>query len=114
MRLITRRTVEAFAAKHPDAEQALADWCATVLSARWRNPQHAKESYGAAARPIGNQRIIFNILRNAYRIVVDVRYADANQGYNGIVRVQFIGTHAEYDRIDATTVSFASPPRRTS
>ena len=102
MRLVTARTVEHFANEHADARQALADWVAVVKAARWTSPDDAKRSL-PGTRPIGGKRLIFNILDNRYRIVCEVNFA--NEMYKGILKIQFIGTHAEYNRIDATTVT---------
>ena len=103
MRLITARTVAAYARDHADARQALSDWVAIVKGARWTSAADLQRSV-PGARPISDKRLIFNIQGNKYRIVCDVQYAD--EAHNGIVRVQFIGTHAEYDKIDAATVTF--------
>lgn len=103
MRLITAKTVAAFAQEHADARQALADWIAIVEAARWTSAADLQRSV-AGARPISDKRLIFNIQGNTYRIVCSVRYADDN--YNGIVRVEFIGTHADYDKVDAASVSY--------
>lgn len=108
MRLITRRTIENFAAGHADVRRELADWCAMVEVARWRNAAHLRETSSFPARPIGERRVVFNLKGNEYRIIVSVRYADESRGMYGIVRVHFVGTHAEYDRIDALTVDFHS------
>jgi len=105
MRLITARTIEQFAADHPEVKQQLADWCAMVEAARWRDAAHLqKSSFAFPTRPIGGKRIVFNIKGNDYRIIVSIRYADEARNLNGIVFVRFIGTHAEYDRVDAETV----------
>lgn len=108
MRLITRRTLERFAAGHADVRGELADWCAMVEAARWRHAAHLRETSSFPARPIGERRVVFNLKGNEYRIIVSVRYADESRGMNGIVRVHFVGTHAEYDRVDAATVDL--PP----
>lgn len=108
MRLLTARTVEEFAREHPDAAQALSDWCATVGAARWQDADHMRRAVGSSVRPIGQGRAVFKILGNAYRIVCEIRYADAEGRHNGIVSVQFLGTHAEYDKIDAATVSWST------
>ncbi|MFM2161695.1 MAG: hypothetical protein RLZZ383_1207 [Pseudomonadota bacterium] len=108
MWLITAKTVEAFAHAHPAAKQALSDWVAVVKAARWQSPADLQTCV-RGARPIANKRVIFNIHGNDYRIVCELQYADATM--NGIVRVQFIGTHAEYDKIDATTVTLRPEQR---
>ncbi|MCB9779842.1 MAG: type II toxin-antitoxin system HigB family toxin [Alphaproteobacteria bacterium] len=102
MRLITAKTVAAFAQDHADARQGLSDWVAIVKNARWTSPVDLQRSV-PGARPISDKRVVFNIQGNKFRIVCDVQYADDR--HNGIVRVQFIGTHAEYDKIDAMTVT---------
>lgn len=53
---------------------------------------------------LGHRRVVFNLKGNDHRVIVSVRHADEARGFNGIVRVHFVGTHAEYDRIDAETV----------
>jgi mRNA interferase HigB len=103
MRLITAKTIEGFARAHADARQALADWIAVVQAARWTSAADLQRSV-PGARPIADKRLVFNIQGNKYRIVCDVQYADA--AHNGIVRVHFIGTHAEYDKIEAASVTF--------
>lgn len=112
MQLVTARTVAAFARAHPQARQALADWKAVVEGASWGDPDSLRRSLGASARPIGNNRVIFEIKGDDFRLVAEIRYASPDQGQNGIVYVQFIGTHAEYDRIDALTVTRAAPRSR--
>ncbi len=107
MRLITRRTIEAFAESHEDAAQALADWCAMVEAARWTDAIHLQETSRFPARPIGGKRVIFNIKGNNCRIVCAVRYADPARELNGVVLVKFVGTHAQYDDIDAETVEYS-------
>lgn len=103
MWLITEKTVRSFADQHADARQALSDWCAMVTVAHWTTPDELTRSV-PTARPIANKRVVFNILSNNYRIICSIRYA--SERYGGQVRVEFIGTHAEYDKVDATTVTF--------
>ncbi len=104
MRLITQRTVEQYASSHPELAHALSDWCAMVHAARWTSGDEVTRSSSFTVRALPNKRLIFNIHHNAHRLVCSVQYADPLRGYNGIVRVEFIGTHAEYDHIDAKTV----------
>lgn len=106
MRLLTRRTIEKFAVEHSAARQALADWCAMVESAGWCDADAVRRSVGGSVRPVGDRRLVFNILGNQYRIVCSVRYVDLDQDMNGIIKVHFIGTHAEYNLIDALTVTY--------
>ena len=97
MRLLSRSTLRQFWEEHPDAEQPLRDWLQYVESADWSSPQDIRELY-ANASFVGNERVVFNIGVNKYRLIAIVRYPFH------IVYVRFIGTHVEYDRIDAKTV----------
>jgi mRNA interferase HigB len=105
MRLITRRTIERYADEHASAAQALSERCAMIEAARWRSAEHVRETSHFPARSLGGNRIIFNIKGNDFRIIAELRYADEARGLNGIAKVCFVGTHAEYDRIDAESVS---------
>ncbi len=104
MRLITARTIANFAADHASARQALADWRAAVEAAAWQSADDVRASMGAAARAVGKDRFVFEVKGNNFRLVAEIRYADPAKEHRGIVYVQFIGTHAEYDRINALTV----------
>jgi len=97
MRIIALRTLRAFWERHPAARQALQAWYHDVKWATWKNPTDIKAVYRNASI-MGNNRVVFNIKGNQYRLVVAVQYRF------GIVYIRFVGTHQEYDRIDATTV----------
>lgn len=97
MRILSKKPLREFWAKHPDAEQPLKAWWAEAKHATWHNPTEIKQRY-PSARIIGERRIVFNIGGGTYRLVVKVNYA------YGQVFVRFIGTHEEYDRIDVETV----------
>lgn len=97
MRVFNRSTVRAFADEHADARQALFAWFAEVERADWTSPDDIKAQYASASFLAGN-RVVFNVKGNKYRIVVAVKYEFS------VVYIRFIGTHAEYDEIDATTV----------
>lgn len=97
MRVLTKGTLRDFWERHPDAEAALLDWYREAQRASWDSPAEVRESC-AYARIIGNNRVIFNIKGNSYRLVVFIDYPFKK------VFVRFIGTHAEYDRIDALEV----------
>ncbi len=73
-------------------------WHKDVSSARWRNWAELKADY-ASADAVGDERVVFNIGGNKYRIVARVAYAPHFR-----VMIKFVGTHAEYDRIDARSV----------
>lgn len=97
MRVIARRTLREFWEKHADAEQPLRAWYHDVRNADWHSPADVKRVY-ANASIVGENRIVFNIGGNKYRLVVAVNYR-----YH-MCYVRFIGTHKAYDRIDIATV----------
>lgn len=97
MRVIAKRTLRAFWQRHPDAEHALKAWHSEVRRAEWKDPHAVKDMYRNAS-VIGRSRVVFNICGNKYRLVVQINY------FYGVAYVRFVGTHAEYDIIDAETV----------
>lgn len=100
MRIIAKRTLKAFwqHAGHGDAQTALEIWHDTVIKAEWKSPQDVKNQFGNASI-CANNRVVFNIAGNKYRLVVEIAYQI------GVVWVKFIGTHAEYDKIDVETIN---------
>ncbi len=78
-------------------DRRLAAWRREVELAKWTKPNEVKAVYGTADA-VGNNRIVFNICGNRYRLIVQFNYAAQ------VARIRFAGTHAEYDGIDATTV----------
>lgn len=97
MRVIALGTLRAFWENHPDARQPLQAWYDDVRHALWQSPSDIKTVYRNASI-IANNRVIFNIKGNDYRLIVAVNYRF------GIIYIRFVGSHKEYDRIDATTV----------
>jgi mRNA interferase HigB len=97
MRVISRRHLAEFWARHPDSEEPLQAWYAVARRADWAGPAALKAQYGSASI-LGGNRCCFNIGGNKYRLVVKINYP-----YR-VVYVRFVGTHAEYDRIDALTI----------
>ncbi len=100
MRVIAKNTLRRFWSQRPynDAQGSLEAWHDEARSAKWERPQGIKDLY-ATASFCGNNRVVFNIGGNKYRLVVEVQYLA------GIVWVKFVGTHAQYDRIDVETVN---------
>lgn len=82
---------------HRDAERPLKNWWARARKADWRNPQAIKADYANASFLAGN-RVVFDIGGNKYRLIVKFNYA------HGIGYIRFVGTHRDYDRIDAENV----------
>lgn len=97
MRVIARPALRAFWEKCADAEQPLKAWPTEAESAAWRTPQDIKRMYGNAS-VIADNRVVFSIACNKYRLVVHFHYE------YGIARIKFIGAHAEYDAIDAEMI----------
>lgn len=97
VRIVARRTLREFWNKHADAEQPLRAWYHDVRQADWSSPADVKRIYSNAS-VVGENRIVFNIGGNKYRLVVAVNYR-----YR-MCYVRFIGTHKAYDRVDVATV----------
>lgn len=97
MRIISRKTLREFWEKHSDAAQPLQAWYHDVKHANWQSPTDIKAAYRNASF-VGRNRVVFNIKGNKYRIVVAVQYDF------GIVFIRFVGTHKEYDAIDAGSI----------
>ena len=97
MRVIALSTLRDFWTKHADAEMPLRAWHALASRADWSTPADIKAAYRNASFT-ANNRVVFNIKGNDYRLVVAVRYD------KGLMYIRFVGTHREYDRIDVETI----------
>jgi mRNA interferase HigB len=97
MRIIAVSTLREFWKKHPDALEPLSAWVAVVSRAQWSQPADVKAQYQNASI-LKNRRAVFNIKGNDYRLIVAVAYQ------LGIVYIKFVGTHKQYDTVDAETV----------
>ena len=97
MHIIAVSTLRTFWAQYPDAEQPLKAWYAEATAAQWRSMHDIKAQYRHASI-LKNNRAVFNIKGNRYRLIVSFWFA-AQYGY-----IKFIGTHAQYDTVDADTV----------
>lgn len=95
-RIFSKATLRAFWETHPEAEQYLKTWYDIALNAVWRTPADVKQTY-ANASILKNNRVVFNIKGNAYRLVVKMNFEKQ------WIFVRFIGTHGDYDKIDANT-----------
>lgn len=93
MRVIAKRTLREFWEKHRDCEQQLKSWFREAEQAEWNNPNEILAEY-PNARIIENNRAIINIKGNRYRLIIKINFKF------GMVWIRFIGTHAEYDKID--------------
>lgn len=97
MRLISRKKLVEFWTVHVDSKEQLQAWAFEVEHAEWRTPSDVKARYGTADI-LRDNRVVFNIKGNRYRLVVKIEYNVQ------IVFIRFIGTHKEYDKIDAEKI----------
>lgn len=98
MRLIARSTLVAFGERHPEARPSLAHWMSVVKAAAWANAGEVQASF-SKAKALNGERVRFEVAGGDYRLIAAFDFP------RGIAFVKFVGTHAEYDRIDALTVS---------
>ncbi|MCC7262483.1 MAG: type II toxin-antitoxin system HigB family toxin [Candidatus Latescibacteria bacterium] len=97
MRIIAKKTLRAFWEKYPDAEQPLRAWYEMARIADWHTPAALKAQIHTASL-VGNDRVVFNVAGNKYRLVVAVNYP-----YQALY-IRFVGTHGQYDQINAAEV----------
>lgn len=97
MRVIAKRTLQDFWIKHADYEEQLKAWYRETEKAQWKNINALKKEYPSASI-LKDNRIVFNIKGNTYRLIVKFNF-DHQIGW-----IRFIGTHAEYDKIDANKI----------
>ena len=101
MRVISKASLVEFWAKYPNSKHALQTWFEDASRAKWLSPQDIKLRY-ASASFVSSNRVVFNIKGNDYRLVVAVAYRF------GAVYIKFVGTHKQYDAVDAATVESQS------
>jgi mRNA interferase HigB len=97
LRIIAKKTLSDFWEIHPDSEQQLKSWYQETLKAAWIGPNQIKLEYPSASFLMDN-RVVFNIKGNHYRLIVKINY-----DYQ-MIWIRFVGTHAEYDKINAKTI----------
>ena len=97
MNIISNRTLVQFYKKHPQAKTPLEVWHQDAKKSEWKTPDDIKKVYSSASF-LEDNRVVFNIKGNDYRLVVHIDYL------RKIVRVKFIGTHSEYDKINAKEI----------
>ena len=97
MQIIARKALKDFWTRHDRPEAPLTAWYLEVSKAQWTSPQDIKAMFGSADF-VGDNRVIFDIGGNKYRLVVHVAYK-----YHRVL-IKFVGTHSDYDRIDPETV----------
>lgn len=97
MKIISVKILRDFWAENPDAEQPLRAWVGEATKADWKTPAEIKVQYRSASI-LKDRRVVFNIKGNSYRLIVAIAYQ------RGWIFVKFIGTHKEYDAVDADTI----------
>lgn len=97
MRIIAVKTLKDFATTHPDINQPLKIWIDLVKAADWNTPAKVRSFFNTADF-LPDDRVVFNIGGNNFRVVCKMKYSFR------IMYIRFIGTHQEYDRIDAVTI----------
>jgi len=97
MRVVSKSTLREFWLKHADCEQVLKSWYREAEESSWKGPNDIKTDYPSASI-LKDNRIVFNIKGNTYRLIVKISYS-----YQ-MIWIRFIGTHSEYDKIDANTI----------
>ena len=97
LRVLAKKILREFWEKHTDCEQQLKAWYSETEHANWETPNQIKAEYPSASVLIDN-RVVFNIKGNTYRLIVKINYE-----YQ-MVWIRFIGTHTEYDKINANTI----------
>jgi mRNA interferase HigB len=98
MRIVTRRTLRLFWEVHPTAETPLRIWFARVKQADWSGPAEVKSMFGTTVDFVADNRIVFDLGGNKFRLIVHVSYRFRR------VLIKFVGTHKDYDSIVAETV----------
>ena len=96
-RIFAKSTLREFWERFPGSEQYLKTWYDTAMNSDWRSPADVKQTYSNASI-LKDSRIIFIIKGNSYRLVTKFNYKKQ------WIFIRFIGSHKEYDKIDATTI----------
>ena len=97
MRVIAKKILREFWEKHNDSEEQLKTWFKEASRANWKSPSDIKAEYTKASI-LKSRRVVFNICGNKYRLIVEINYD------RQWVFIRFIGTHGEYDKIDADKI----------
>lgn len=94
MRIIKKGTLIEYYTQHAETQSELEAWHAIAVRSNWKTPGDVKQTF-AKASITGNNRVVFNICGNSYRLTVKIEYII------GLIFIRHIGTHKEYDKIDA-------------
>ena len=99
MRIIAKSTLKKHWENNPQAESSLLEWLDIASECDWETPNEVKSTFGNASL-LGNNRVIFNIKGNDYRLITKIDYK------NKIIFTVWIGTHSEYDKIQAKNIEY--------
>jgi len=97
LRVIAKKVLREFWQRHSDCEQQLKAWFQEASNAEWKTPRDIKKEYPTASF-LADNRVVFNIKGHHYRLVIRINY-----DYQ-MIWIRFVGTHGEYDKIDATNI----------
>lgn len=97
MRIFSEQAMKEFAERNPSSKTALQVWCKVVRKSEWRSLSDIKDTFNSVDY-VGNQRFVFNIKGDEYRLVAIVKFSI------GFVYIRFIGTHNDYDKIDCKSI----------
>jgi len=97
MRVIAKSTLRNYWKENKECEQALLSWYKVAVKANWSNFNDVKSQFGSS-KIIGNDRIVFKIKGNNFRLIIKISFE------NQLIWIRFLGTHSEYDLINAKTV----------
>ena len=97
MRVIKKKTLIDFYSLHAETKADLEAWYGITIHSEWKTPNDVKNTF-AKASIIGDNRVVFNICGNSYRLIVKIEYKI------GWIYIRFLGTHKEYDKINAEEI----------
>lgn len=106
MNIYNKASIVEFYTKHAEAKVPLQIWFEEVESRNWSSPNKLKSDYGGSVSILKNNRVVFDIKGNDYRLVAAINYE------NGWLFIKFIGTHTAYDEIDANAIDLYPPKRK--
>lgn len=98
MQIIAKRTLRLFWEEHPQAETSLKTWFAVAHRSKWATPADVKADFGENVDFLADNRAIFDIAGNKYRLIVHIAYKSHR------ILIKFVGTHAQYDKVNAETI----------
>ncbi len=97
MRVVAKSTLREYWDNHPECKQPLLSWYKVAIKAKWSNFNEIKEQFGSC-KIVGNDRIVFKVKGNNYRLIIKISFE------NQLIYIRFLGTHSEYDLIDAKQI----------